>query len=160
MAEAIKTRIQLKNDTEENCNKATNFIPKTGELIIYSTDEAHPFPRFKVGDGTTKVINLPFAGLVQSYGSYSNFPQMGNIGNLYIDESQSAIYYFSITGYKLLTIQHDATVQKLSSKVVSWNAGVMTTSSVNNNGTLVIQNGTAPSLNLNGVTVVTSIDPT
>lgn len=31
----IKTRIQLKNDTEENWNKAVNFVPKNGELIIY-----------------------------------------------------------------------------------------------------------------------------
>ena len=36
MAEnTIKTRIQLKNDTEENWNKAVNFVPKQGELIIY-----------------------------------------------------------------------------------------------------------------------------
>ena len=60
MAEAIKTRIQLKNDTEENWNKATNFVPKQGELIIYSADESHPFSRIKIGDGETTVINLPF----------------------------------------------------------------------------------------------------
>lgn len=59
--DTVKARIQLKNDTETNWNKAINFIPKKGELIIYSTDEAHPFSRFKVGDGTTTVINLPFA---------------------------------------------------------------------------------------------------
>ena len=29
----IKTRIQLKNDTEANWNKAINFIPKSGEII-------------------------------------------------------------------------------------------------------------------------------
>ena len=61
MAEnTIKSRIQLKNDTEENWGKATNFIPKQGELIIYSTDNAHPFCRIKVGDGSTTVSNLPF----------------------------------------------------------------------------------------------------
>ena len=59
-ASTIKTRIQLKNDTEENWNKAINFIPKQGEVIIYSTDDAHPFSRLKVGDGFTTVINLPF----------------------------------------------------------------------------------------------------
>ena len=100
----VNARIQLKNDTEAHWNNATNFRPKKGELIIYSTDDTHPFPRFKVGDGTTTVNSLPFAGLVQSYGSYSNFPQMGNIGNLYIDESQSAIYYFSITGQFILIV--------------------------------------------------------
>ena len=29
----LKTRIQLKIDTEENWSKATNFIPKEGEVI-------------------------------------------------------------------------------------------------------------------------------
>ena len=63
----IKTRIQLKNDTEENWNKAVNFVPKNGELIIYNAesgqniDEARRFPRFKVGDGVTTVPNLPFS---------------------------------------------------------------------------------------------------
>ena len=60
MAETIKTRIQLKNDTEENWNKAINFTPKKGEVIIYSADDTHPFSRLKVGDGNTTVINLPF----------------------------------------------------------------------------------------------------
>ncbi len=56
----IKARIQLKSDTEENWNKAIHFIPLKGEVIIYFTDNTHPFPRLKVGDGTTPVIDLPF----------------------------------------------------------------------------------------------------
>lgn len=56
----IKSRIQLKNDTEENWSKAVNFCPKPGELIIYSADDDHPYPRLKVGDGITMVPNLPF----------------------------------------------------------------------------------------------------
>lgn len=64
MSDNIKSRIQLKNDTEENWNKAVNFIPRKGELIIYNTessnDNARPFPRLKVGDGITSVVNLPF----------------------------------------------------------------------------------------------------
>ena len=70
MSDNIKSRIQLKNDTEENWNKAgpkdgkPGFIPRKGELIIYnaesSNDNARPFPRLKVGDGITNVVNLPF----------------------------------------------------------------------------------------------------
>ena len=56
----VKTRIQLKNDTEANWNKAINFVPLRGELIIYSIDETHPFFRLKVGDGETIVSELPF----------------------------------------------------------------------------------------------------
>ena len=58
--ETIKARIQLKNDTEANWNKARRFVPLKGELIIYNCDEAHPFFRIKIGDGTTSVIDLPF----------------------------------------------------------------------------------------------------
>lgn len=58
--ETIKARIQLKNDTEENWNKAINFVPLQGEIIIYSADNSHPFSRIKVGDGITTVIKLPF----------------------------------------------------------------------------------------------------
>lgn len=57
--QTVKTRIQLKNDTEANWKKA-RFIPLKGELIIYSADDAHPFFRLKVGDGVTLVSDLPF----------------------------------------------------------------------------------------------------
>ena len=62
----------MKNDTEANWNKSvliqdggtkesgTSFIPLKGEVIIYSTDDSHPFSRLKIGDGSTNVVNLPF----------------------------------------------------------------------------------------------------
>lgn len=53
-------RIIQKHDSETNWNKATNFIPKVGEIIIYDTDETHTEPRIKIGDGTNVVGNLPF----------------------------------------------------------------------------------------------------
>lgn len=58
----IQTRIQHKHDIEANWLKATNFIPKAGELIIYDVDATHTEPRLKIGNGTTTVNNLPFAG--------------------------------------------------------------------------------------------------
>ncbi len=61
MAEKIlKARVQMKTDTEENWLKATNFIPKNGEIIIYAIDATHSYQRVKVGDGTTLVNSLPF----------------------------------------------------------------------------------------------------
>lgn len=59
----INTRIQLKHDTKENWEKAINFIPKPGEVIIYDIDENNTNARFKVGDGSTTVNNLPFTDL-------------------------------------------------------------------------------------------------
>ena len=83
----IKTRIQLKNDTEANWNSSvlstdstygtkesgTSFIPLKGEVIVYSAEKNTdtlpagrstplPFSRFKVGDGVTNVADLPFSG--------------------------------------------------------------------------------------------------
>ena len=51
----IKARTQQKNDTSTNWAKATTFVPLKGELIVY-TD----IGQFKVGDGTTTVVNLPY----------------------------------------------------------------------------------------------------
>ena len=58
----LNSRIQLKADTAENWAKATGFIPKKGETIIYLPDENCVYPRYKVGDGETAVISLPFGG--------------------------------------------------------------------------------------------------
>lgn len=57
----IKSRIVHKHDTESNWSKAITFIPKQGEIIIYDIDSNHSYERFKIGDGITKVNNLPFA---------------------------------------------------------------------------------------------------
>ena len=56
----IISRIVHKHDTETNWNKAINFIPLMGEIIVYDTDENYNYERFKIGDGKTTVINLPF----------------------------------------------------------------------------------------------------
>ena len=63
MAEKIlNSRIIQKHDIAENWEKAVNFIPKQGEIIIYDPDNTHMIARFKIGDGNTKVNNLPFIG--------------------------------------------------------------------------------------------------
>jgi len=56
----MKTRIQNKHDTEANWNKAINFVPLDGELIIYDIDDNNSEPRMKIGDGQTTVTALPF----------------------------------------------------------------------------------------------------
>ena len=57
---SFNARIINKHDTEVNWNKATNFIPKQGELIIYDADSTHSYIRVKIGDGSTLVAQLPF----------------------------------------------------------------------------------------------------
>lgn len=62
MAEkSLQARIQNKCDTTANWEKATNFVPKKGEIIVYSDGGGAGIPKMKVGDGTTKVGSLKFA---------------------------------------------------------------------------------------------------
>ena len=48
-------RIIQKHDTKANWDKATNFIPLKGEIILY--DDLN---EIKIGDGTTKINDLDF----------------------------------------------------------------------------------------------------
>jgi hypothetical protein len=57
--------IILKHDSTENWKKAINFIPKSGEVIIYDDMD----PPFKIGDGIHTVNELPFVGNL----AWSNF---------------------------------------------------------------------------------------
>lgn len=56
----MNARVIQKHDVEVNWNKATNFIPKKGEIIVYDKDSNYNYERIKVGDGTTVVSALPF----------------------------------------------------------------------------------------------------
>jgi len=61
MAEKILYgRMIQKHDLEANWLKATNFIPKQGEIIVYDKDSNYNYERIKIGDGTTLVSALPF----------------------------------------------------------------------------------------------------
>ena len=56
----IASRVILKHDIESNWNRVESFIPNKGEIIIYDIDDNHTYERFKLGDGKTTAINLPF----------------------------------------------------------------------------------------------------
>lgn len=70
----IKSRIQHKHDTEANWQKATNFIPKSSELIVYDPDENYTYHRFKFGDGVQNVNDLPFSSFSKSYNDLTDKP--------------------------------------------------------------------------------------
>ena len=62
MAEkSLQARIQNKIDLTANWEKATNFVPKKGEIIVYSDGGGTGIPKMKVGDGATKIGSLKFA---------------------------------------------------------------------------------------------------
>lgn len=53
-------RVVQKHDTATNWSKATNFIPKQGEVIVYDVDSDYSYERLKIGDGVKNVNALPF----------------------------------------------------------------------------------------------------
>lgn len=61
MAEKIfNSRIIHKHDVAANWSKATNFVPKQGEIIVYDIDADYAYERIKIGDGSKNVNALPF----------------------------------------------------------------------------------------------------
>lgn len=165
----IKTRIQLKSDTEQNWNNnGENFIPLYGEIIIYSPDSTHDYSRMKIGDGVNNVISLPFldAGTVNGHVVEDNimfyenklaFPPTGQEGKLYIDLAKNIIYrYTPANGFIQLSHFRYTTTKNTIPIVNNWDAGIMTTIAVDNY-ILTVTNGTAPQLNLNNIDIVTDI---
>ena len=168
----IKTRIQLKSDTEANWNKAgpkdgsNGFVPLSGELIVYTADATHPFCRLKVGDGVTNVVDLPFidAGTINGeeveivkLEHYSDRPLVGSSDKLYIDLETNKIYHYaSGNGYTQVSNFTYTPVKTLVKKIINWGPGRMTRASVSNNQ-LVLDNGSEAYLNLQDMYVVTDI---
>lgn len=76
MIKKLLSRIQNKHDTLENWNKATNFIPLKGEIIVYDD-----IGKIKIGDGEadqngnisgTSVTQLKYFGPEFTYSSNDN----------------------------------------------------------------------------------------
>lgn len=168
----IKTRIQLKSDTEANWNKAApkngnpGFIPLRGEVIIYSADATHAFSRLKVGDGETNVVNLPFIDSgtlngeeteIKKYPNYNSFPQPGSPLFLYVSLETNRIYHYEQgNGYTQLS-NFDYSVSKSTiGSIVSWSAGMPTTVTIQNN-TLQVTTGLIPELLWEQRQVVTNV---
>lgn len=59
-----KEQVYIKSDTKENWDKAKNFIPKENEIILYTNFEPNGI---KIGDGKTKVNDLPFVNNAEYY---------------------------------------------------------------------------------------------
>ena len=59
MTTKFNTRIMNKHATEADW-LTVDFIPLSGELIIYDPDETHSSARFKIGNGNDDINILPF----------------------------------------------------------------------------------------------------
>ena len=80
----INVRLQQKHDLEKNWNKASNFIPKVGEIIVYDADEIYSYPRIKIGDGIKFVNDLSFANDLNTLNILHNDLILSDLINSYI----------------------------------------------------------------------------
>lgn len=108
----IYGRLVQKHDLEVNWNKAINFIPKLGELIIYDVDETHELPRVKIGDGATPINDLPFT-ITQS-----DLAETDPTSAAYIKHSEG-YGYFGETKEEKKEVITNANLT-LNSKAISW----------------------------------------
>lgn len=181
-AKTLKTRIQVKSDTETNWKKSVlireggtkgdgrSFVPLLGELIVFLEDSTHPFSRLKIGDGVRNVIQLPFidAGTiggetipvpeseVYMYNSISNFPATGEQNKLYVDLTTSTIYCYTGSRYSQLSHFSFQTTKQTVSYIVNWDDGAITSVS-GSGGILSITVGRKPSLTHTDHQVINSI---
>lgn len=56
----MKARVSQLHRTEAEWAKLVDFIPLSGEFIIFDPDKQHSYARLKIGDGVTKLSRLPF----------------------------------------------------------------------------------------------------
>lgn len=171
-SKTLKTRIQLKSDTEANWDKAgpkdgsRGFVPLLGELIVYNADATHPFSRLKVGDGITNVVNLPFIDSgtlngneteIVKKASFSEFPSPGSEDKLYVDLSKNRIYHYAMSsGYTQLSNFEFNVSKTIIGSVVDWLPGATTIASTEDN-ILKISNGLLPDLSWERRNVVTDV---
>lgn len=94
MSKILQTRVQNKHDIKANWDKATNFIPLAGEIIIY--DDLN---QIKMGDGQTYLSELPFLDgklkTVNGLGPDEN-------GNIEVTIDNVEIPVFSVVGTTLV----------------------------------------------------------
>ena len=83
----MKERLTLKHDIAANWKKAVNFIPLAGEIIIYDgiveDGKYIEVPRLKIGDGKTKLNELPFIEASTTKTSETNYVYYDNILELF-----------------------------------------------------------------------------
>lgn len=61
MKKTINARlVQLHNTQAIWENSYSEFIPHAGEIVVYDPDANYALPRFKLGDGSTTLRELPF----------------------------------------------------------------------------------------------------
>lgn len=99
------SRIVHKSDVEKRWQLAVDFVPLKGEIIIYDRDDniedeafkgTHSYARFKIGDGVTKVNELPFANSSNFIGPDS--PDGAPDGSFWVDTDEEGGFKITVNG--------------------------------------------------------------
>lgn len=56
----MKARLSLLHKTKEEWDELHDFVPFSGEIIIFDADTTYGYARLKLGDGKTPLKDLPF----------------------------------------------------------------------------------------------------
>ena len=128
----LNSRIQQKHDIEVNWLKATNFVPKVGEIIVYDPDENYNYSRIKTGDGISNINNLPFINTTYDLAA-STSSANGNVKlNLTAGGSGSGTDSVTIKGSGATTVTTDANgIITISSTDTDTNTDTKVTSAAN-----------------------------
>ena len=94
----IISRIINKHDIEANWNRATTFIPKQGEIIIYDADNNYNYSRLKIGDGVNIINDLKFFEIYIDYENDLAF----NTNEIVFGSNSSSILGQAILGQMIL----------------------------------------------------------
>jgi hypothetical protein len=80
----MKARLSLLHKTEANWNKLPDFVPYSGEVIIFDPDSQYNYARLKIGDGNTKLQELPFimTSAISEYNQAHNLVDIIDCGRI------------------------------------------------------------------------------
>ena len=143
----ISARIIHKHDIEKNWNKAYGFIPKKAEIIVYDADESYPYPRFKIGDGTNNIIDLPFVveNIIERFleANRVNSPKPTTIsllGSNWINTETEGIYTQDITEQLIgkVTVNSKIDLQPTPEQLKMFHEKDVTFTTVNEDGVIYV----------------------
>ena len=143
----INARVIHKHDTETNWNKATGFIPKNAEIIVYDADDNYPYPRFKIGDGVKNVIELPFVveNIIERFLETNRINSakpttISLIGNNWTATETEGIYIQDITEQisDKITEYSKIDLQPTPEQLIAFHKKDVTFTTVNDDGTVYV----------------------
>lgn len=102
----FNVRVKLRNDSHENWeNKAQDFTPFDGEVVIYDINENYPIQLLKIGDGVHKIGELPFINDLTQY--YTKIEIDEKVTEIYTRIDQN----FSFLDNKIDTVAENSEVR-------------------------------------------------